>query len=168
MAVEVYQHLLWEVSKLIKRANLGLISTIDKKLEEIGWHLCATVPDRKPKKTKLDNERRESMDIYVAGLSSLHSDHKTSHMIKKTKINRLQMRVDNFWVCEGLFYNSSHLFMSDFEKNKKDKSVQNEELICRPWFYSLCPSVGTEDKKSGIWPRALGPPHSHRFSVSFS
>lgn len=59
MAVEVYQHLLWEVSKLIKRANLGLISTIDK-AEEIGWHLCATVLDRKPKEDKIGQWKEEN------------------------------------------------------------------------------------------------------------
>lgn len=82
MAVEVYQHILWEVSKLIKRANLGLISTIDK-AEEIGdgtyVPLCSIGRQNWTMKGK------ESMNIYVAGFSSLHSDHKTSHMIKEDK-----------------------------------------------------------------------------------
>ena len=58
MAVEVYQHILWEIGKFIKKANLGLISTTDK-AEEIGdgtyVPLCLI---GSPRKTKLDNERK--------------------------------------------------------------------------------------------------------------
>lgn len=73
------------------------------------------------------------------------------------------MRIDNFRVVKVWLCNSSHLFILIFEKNKKDKSVQNKELICRPWFYSLCSPVGTEDKNWWNMAQSSGPPHSQVF-----